>query len=100
MAVTRRDISCRVDVPGEGPEDAAAEAWEAQRELVENAPGFGDPGAVVEHVARLTGSPAVLQDRFLAVLATGEGPPGGPASSDIVLDRCRCPLVRDLVRDA
>ncbi|MGH9036171.1 MAG: PucR family transcriptional regulator, partial [Acidimicrobiia bacterium] len=58
------------------------------------------PRATVEHVARLTGSPAVLQDRFLAVLATADGPPGAPAWNDIVLDRFRCPLVRDLVRDA
>jgi sugar diacid utilization regulator len=100
MAFTRGEISYLLDVSQGCPEDAAAEAWEAQRELVENTPGFGDPQATVEHVARLTGSPAVLQDRFLAVLATGEGPPGSPAGNDIVLDRCRCPLVRDLVRDA
>jgi sugar diacid utilization regulator len=100
MAVTRGEISYLVDVLARCPEDAAAEAWEAQRELVKNTPGFGDPRATVEHVARLTGSPAVLQDRFLAVLATGAGPPGSPAPDDIVLDRCRCPLVRDLVRDA
>ncbi|HEY3239996.1 MAG TPA: helix-turn-helix domain-containing protein, partial [Acidimicrobiia bacterium] len=101
MAVTRGDITYLVDLSQECPEDAAAaEAWEAQRELMEHTAGVGDPGAIVEQVARLTGSPAVLQDRFLAVLATGEGPPGSPAADEIVLDRCRCPLVRDLVRDS
>lgn len=100
MAVTRRELTYLADVSQAGPEDAAADAWEAQRELMETTPGGGDPRATVEHVARLTGSPAVLQDRFLAVLATAEGPPDSPAWNDIVLDRCRCPLVRDLVRDA
>ncbi|MGH8974473.1 MAG: hypothetical protein ACRD0C_14890, partial [Acidimicrobiia bacterium] len=62
MAVTRGEISYLAGASE--PEDAAAEAFEAQRELVENTPGF-DLRATVEHVARLTGSPAVLQDRFL-----------------------------------
>jgi sugar diacid utilization regulator len=54
----------------------------------------GDLAATIGVIAGLTRSVAVLQDPFLAVLAST----GAPDAGDIALTRSGCPLVRDLLR--
>ena len=83
-----------------------ADGRDAQRRVMEAAVEAGDVAATVAAVARLTGSAAVLQDPFLAVLASapapdaaGAGPDaGGRAAPDLALTRAGGPLVRELLR--
>jgi len=71
-----------------------ADGRDAQRRVMEAAVEAGDVAATVAAVARLTGAPAVLQDPFLAVLASA------PASeaADLALTRAGGPVVRELLR--
>ena len=79
---------------------------EAQRRLMEAAVEAGDLAATIAAIAGLTRAAAVLQDPFLAVLASAP-PPGEADEADpsaasavdsIALTRSGCPLVRDLLR--
>lgn len=82
----------------------AADSRDAQRRLLDAAVEAGDLGATVAAIAGLTRSPVVLQDPFLAMLASAPPPAGGkaaetPATVDaIALTRSGCPVVRDLLR--
>ncbi len=73
---------------------AGADGREAQRRLMEAAVDGADVAATVDAVARLTGSVAVLQDPFLAVLASA--PPD--RAGGVALARSGGPLVRELLR--
>jgi sugar diacid utilization regulator len=82
----------------------AADGRDAPRLLLDAAVEAGDLGATVAAIAGLTRSAVVLQDPFLAVLASAPPPAGGkkaerPATGNaIALTRSGCPLVRDLLR--
>src|SRR5688572_13813383 len=80
-----------------------ADSRDASRRVLDAAVEAGDLGATVAAIAALTRSPVVLQDPFLAVLASAPPPAGAkaetPATVDaIALTRSGCPLVRDLLR--
>jgi len=71
-----------------------AEGRDAQRRLMEAAVDGADVAATVDAVARLTGAVAVLQDPFLALLASA--PPEG--AGGVALARSGGPVVRELLR--
>jgi sugar diacid utilization regulator len=118
MAIATRRLQAPVTPPiiGERPAgsgrrgrglDAVAppgsDSREAQRRVMEAAVDAGDLAATVRAIGGLTRSAVVLQDPFLAVLASAPGPDpltGGEADADadIALTRSGCPLVRDLLR--
>lgn len=81
-----------------------ADGRDAQRRLLEAVVEAGDLGATVAAIAQLTRAPVVLQDPFLAVLASAPPPAGakkvatGPGVDGIALTRSGCPLVRELLR--
>src|SRR5947207_10229330 len=107
MAIATRRLQPSAAAPlvaGDGPPGSR----EAQRRVMEAAVEAGDLAATIGAIAGLTRSAAVLQDPFLAVLASAPAPgaptggspaagdPVGPA--DVALARSGCPLVRDLLR--
>ncbi|HEV7534503.1 MAG TPA: hypothetical protein VGP90_02645, partial [Acidimicrobiia bacterium] len=91
MAIATRRL--QVAVPPSG-----ADSREAQRRVMEAAVDAGDLAATVAAVAGLTRSAVVLQDPFLAVLASAPAPGDAAGTDDIALTRSGCPLVRDLIR--
>ncbi len=99
MAIARGEVSSSlVTFPlRPGQVRSAQQLRTAQQQLLEAALESGDLGSLVERVAELVGSTVVLQDRYLAVVASACGPAGAAPTSDVMLDR-RCPMVRELVR--
>ncbi len=81
---------------------SAPDSREAQRRMMEAAVEAGDLAATIGAIARLTRSAAVLQDPFLAVLASAPAPGAsgrsGAGPDTVALARSGCPLVRDLLR--
>ncbi|HEV7862922.1 MAG TPA: helix-turn-helix domain-containing protein [Acidimicrobiia bacterium] len=72
---------------------------EAQRRVMEAAVEAGDLATTIGAIAALTRSEAVLQDPFLAVLASAPAPGATQSGGDgVALTRSGCPLVRDLLR--
>ena len=97
--------SCPGDRPAAGLRRAGgaatpsrADGRDAERRVMEAAVDAGDLAATIEAIAGLTGSAVVLQDRFLAVLASGPGAEPGHSPSAVALTRSATPLVRDLLR--
>ena len=81
----------------------SADSRDAPRRVLDAAVEAGDLGATVAAIAGLTRSPVVLQDPFLAVLASAPPPAGAKARpratvDSIALTRSGCPLVRELLR--
>src|SRR5581483_1176649 len=85
--------------PGPAGAPPRPDSRDAHRRVVEAALETGDVAATVEAVADLTGAAAVLQDRFLAVLASAPPPDGEADPTGIALSRAGAPLVRELLRD-
>jgi len=85
--------------PGPAGAPPRPDSRDAHRRVVEAALETGDVAATVEAVADLTGAAAVLQDRFLAVLASAPPPDGEADPTGIALSRAGGPLVRELLRD-
>lgn len=83
----------RLDPVGPPPPDSR----EAQRRVMEAAVEAGDLAATIGAIARLTDSAAVLQDPFLAVLASAPAPGTSGGVGELPLARSGCPLVRDLL---
>jgi len=85
-----------------------ADRREAHRRVMEAAVEAGDLAATIGAIAGLTGSAAVLQDPFLAVLASAPPPDsatdsdfdsgGAAGAADLALTRSGGPLVRELLR--
>lgn len=104
-----RGRCCQLDVQLDGLRAELAAAVEQRRveaSLLDVALQTGDAGAVLARLAEMVGSPAVLQDRTMSVVASaaaaGPAAPNraGLAPADLLLQPARCRVTDETVRQA